>query len=135
MNEGSRTRFINVDLDLASAQELTELVQAFKPGASPLNCWQVADTYFANLELSTDPINPTDAESAIRRFVALIDTLPPGARALWNDASKRDFSIGVDAGSSPSTFELALNPEVLELAARVRARIVFVVYVHPAEHG
>ena len=128
MNE-SLTRFINVDLDLSSAHELTDLVQAFEPHAFTLNCWQDENTFFASLELASDPI---DAESAIRRFVSLIESLPPKARNSWNEASKRDFSIGIDAGSSPSTFEAALSPEVLELAVRVRARITFVVYVHPA---
>jgi hypothetical protein len=50
--------------------------------------------------------------------------------SLWNRASRRDFSIGVESGSKASTFEVALTPAVLALAAEVVARIVFTVYVH-----
>jgi hypothetical protein len=87
----------------------------------------VDDGHFANLELATQP---TEAEAAIRSFVNLVHNLPPRARELWNEASRRDFSIGVEAGSNPSSFELALTPAVLALAAEVGARIVFVVYVN-----
>ncbi|HEX7604904.1 MAG TPA: hypothetical protein VF316_24965, partial [Polyangiaceae bacterium] len=102
-----------------------------EPGAFALNCTAERDGYFANLELASQP---TDAESALRSFVRLVDELSPRARQLWNQTSKRDFSIGVQAGSVPWSFELALTPDVLALVAGVGARIVFVVYAHaPAE--
>ena len=126
MNDGTKTHFLNVDLELRATKELTELVQAFEPGATALNCMPLDDGYLANLELDTQP---TEAEAAIRSFIKLIERLPTRARELWNNASSRDFSIGVQAGSTPSSFDLALTPEVLGLAADVRARITFVVYV------
>jgi hypothetical protein len=51
-------------------------------------------------------------------------------RALWDETSTRDFAIGVEAGSIASSFELALTPDTLRLAAEVGARVVFVVDVH-----
>jgi hypothetical protein len=38
MKDENVTRFLNVDLDLLAKQDLTELVQAFEPGASALHC-------------------------------------------------------------------------------------------------
>jgi hypothetical protein len=125
MKDAKRTEFLNVDLDLLAKHDLTELVQAFESGADALHCEAVENGYRANLELSSQP---TDAEAAIRSFVDLIRDLPPGARALWNETSKRDFSIGVQAGSLPHSLEFALTPAVLALAVEVGARIVFVVY-------
>lgn len=127
MKDGTRTHFLNVDLDLVAKQDLAELVRAFEPGAHALHCMPTEEGYMANLELSTQPSEP---EAAIHDFVGLIEKLAPEARGLWNAASKRDFSIGVEAGSLPSNFELALTPAVLKLAAEVGARITFVVYVH-----
>jgi len=133
MNDGTKTHFLNVDLELHATKELTELVKAFEPGTMALSCMAVEDGYLANLELANQP---TEAEAAIRSFVHLIETLPPRARELWNQASTRDFSIGVEAGSTPSNFEIALTPAVLRLAAEVGARITFVVYVNaPAPIG
>jgi len=103
------------------------LVRALDPGAFALNCFRVDDGYFTNLELDDQP---KSAAEAIRGFVDLIDRLPPNIRSVWDAASKRDFSIGINAGSEPCHFEMALEPAVLELAARVGARIVLVVYVH-----
>jgi hypothetical protein len=130
MNDQTKTHFLNVDLELRSKHELTELVQAFEPGAMALSCMAIEDGYLANLELDTQP---TEAEAAIRSFVNLIEMLPPRARDLWNEASMRDFSIGVEAGATPSHFEFALTPAVLKLAANVGAQITFVVYVHAPE--
>jgi hypothetical protein len=126
MKDETRTHLLNVDLEVRGAQELDELVSALEPDAIALNCMAFENGYLANLELVTQP---TDAEAAIRSFVALIERLPPRAGELWNDAAVRDFSIGVQAGSTASSFELALTPAVLKLAADVRARITFVVYV------
>jgi hypothetical protein len=127
MTDDSRTHFLNVDLELLAKQDLTALVQAFEPGASAINCIAVENGYFVNLELD---IQPSEPEAAIRSFVDLVEKLPPPARVLWDETSKRDLSIGVQAGSTPSSFEVALTPAVLKLAADVGARIVFVVYVH-----
>jgi hypothetical protein len=127
MKDGTETHFLNVDLELRAERELTELVQAFEPGAMALNCMALDDGYLANLELATQP---TEAEAAIRSFVNLIDKLPERARVLWNEASRRDFSIGIEAGSTPSSFELALTPAVLKLAADVGARITVVIYAY-----
>ena len=126
MDDGTKTHLLNVDLELRATGDLTELVQAFEPGATALNCMALDDGYLANLELDTQP---TVAESAIRTFINLIERLPPRARELWNNASSRDFSIGVQAGSTTSSFELALTPDVLRLTADVGARVTFVVYV------
>jgi hypothetical protein len=122
--------FLNVDLDLRATYDLAELVAAFEPGASALECMPLEGGFFANLELDTDPATP---EAAIHGFVALVKRLPPRARALWSEASQRAFSIAFEAGSSPSPFELALSPDVLRLAADVGAHVVFVVY--PREYG
>jgi hypothetical protein len=124
MKDDTKTHFLNVDLELRAAHELTELVQAFEPGAMALNCMAIEGGYMANLELATEP---RDAEAAIRSFVDLIDKLPRRARVLWNETSRREFSIGVQAGSTPPSFELALTPAVLKLAADVGARITLVV--------
>lgn len=127
MTDATKTELLNVDLELRADQDLTELVQAFEPCASALNCRADREGYFANLELASQP---TDAESALRSFVRLVDQLPPRARGLWNQASKRDFSIGVQAGSVPRSFDVALTPDVLSLVAGVGAWIVVVVYAH-----
>lgn len=99
MNDGATTHFLNVDIELRATGPLTELVQALEPGATALNCKAFEDGYLANLELATQHTEP---EVAIRSFVDLIRKLTPRARELWNEASRRDFSIGVSGGDPSS---------------------------------
>jgi hypothetical protein len=127
MKDRTKTYFRNVDLEVRSMEDLTELVRALEPGVTELSCMPLDEGYLANVELASQP---TEADKAIRSFVGLIEQLPPRARDLWNRASVRDFSIGIEALPTPSTFEIVLPPEVLKLAADLRARITFVVYVH-----
>jgi hypothetical protein len=128
----TKTRFINVDLDVRAKTDLAALVPAFEPGAYVLGCTKVKGGYFANWELAGQPLEPN---IAIRRFVKLIEALAPKTRAIWNRASKREFSIGVEAGRLPASTEFALNPSTLKLAAGVGAGVVFVVYVREDGKG
>jgi hypothetical protein len=126
MARRAKTRFINVDLDVRAKTDLAGLVPAFEPGAYVLGCMPVKGGYFANWELAGQPCEPN---VAIRRFVRLIEALPPKARGIWNRASKREFSIGVEAGRLPGSVEFALRSTTLKLAASVGAGVTFVVYV------
>src|SRR5262252_6762466 len=112
MRDETKTYFRNVDLEVRSTEDLTELVRALEPGVIELSCMPLEEGYLANLELASQP---TEADAAIRSLVGLIEQLPARARDLWNRASMRDFSIGIEAGPTPSTFELVLPPEVLKL--------------------
>jgi hypothetical protein len=125
----SRTHFLNVDLDLRSAVDLTELARALEPDALTLMCGPVDDGYRASFEIAG---HATDAASTVRRLVALVNALPPRARGLWDQAT-RDFSIGLRAGSQPSTFELGLPPDVVQLVAALGASLSVAIYVEPRE--
>jgi hypothetical protein len=128
----AKTHFLNVDLDIRAKEDLAGLVRAFEPRAFALNCAAVEDSYFASLELASQPTEP---DAAIIHFVRLIEALPPDARAVWDGAFKKDFSIGVEAGGTPHSTEFALTPTALKLAAAVGAGIAFLVYAAEDERG
>ena len=125
MTSGDQTRFHNVDLDVYATYDLAALAADLEPGAMLLSSDERDGTYRASFELQ---VQPTDAEPAIRAFAALIEQLPPTARALWDGAARREFSIGIGAGDSPHSFHLVLSPAVLKLASDVGAAVEFVVY-------
>jgi hypothetical protein len=125
----TETCFLNVDLDLRSTVDLTELARALEPGALTLACRAVDGGYVASFEIAG---HATDAESTIRRLLALVDALPSQARLLWNQ-TERDFSIGLRAGSRESRFELALPPDVVKLVAGIGASLSVTVYVDPSD--
>lgn len=123
------TGFLNVDLDIVAARDLLPLVHALAPNVFDLYTGRVGGRYETHLELAArGPRQPKNAQATIDRFVNLLAGLPPRARRMWNNAIRRDFNIGIQGGTSPRAFELALEPATLKAVARLRARIVVTVY-------
>jgi hypothetical protein len=127
--EGEPTSFLNVDLDLRSRMPLDALVRAFGRRVVALYVGQEGRGYGAHLELAAAL---TDADRAIRRFVQLVDELPPSARRLWTGAQVREFNVGIQAGTHPHAFALNLQPSTLRALARVGARVGITVYAASA---
>jgi hypothetical protein len=125
--EGNRdaTHFLNVDLDLHSKTDLEPLVSALGRKVLKLHVGRIGLTYCVHLEVER---RTKDADSTIRAFCALIKSLPSSERELWNAATKRDFNIGVQAGTHPFSHEIVLASETVKSASELCARIVFTVY-------
>jgi hypothetical protein len=121
----SETTFLNVDLDIWSKSPLDELVDAFGRKACVLHVGKEGRRYSAHLELAASPRN---ADQAITRFVGLVEALPRAARALWNRAQIREFNVGIQAGTTPYSYELRLQPTTLLSLARIDARLGVTVY-------
>ena len=123
------TSFLNVDLDVAGREDLAPLAKALHPAIFELYTGRGRSGFETHLELaSRSSARLSDADATISGFVALLTTLPPGARRLWNRARRRDFNIGIQSGTQPYAFELFLRPETLQAVARLRARVVVTVY-------
>ena len=121
----SITHFLNVDLDIYSRSDLQPLVSALGKKVIVLHAGRDKRTFSAHLELAR---NARNADAAISAFCVLIESLGPRERALWNASKIRDFSIGVQAGDHPRACEFALAAATLKAAAKLGARVSFVVY-------
>jgi hypothetical protein len=120
------THFLNVDVDVWSKSDLQPLVAAL--GRKILVHYVGADPTEQSAHFSLATAHGKDADTIIRRLVALIEHLPARARQLWNRARARDFNIGIQAGITPFSHEIPLQPSTLERVARVRGRIVITTY-------
>ena len=129
MNQSARTarqtRFLNVDLDIYSRQNLRPLVAALGKSVYPLHVGREGRLWSAHLELSEAP---RDADAAIRKFSALILLLPKKPREFWDSAETRNFNIGIQAGSKGKAREFKLSPRAMREASSVTARVVVTVY-------
>jgi hypothetical protein len=124
------THFLNVDLDIYSKADLQPLVAALGKKVMVLYVGRIKQTHSAHLELTKIT---KSADTTIRGFCSLIETLPRMERDLWNAAKVRDFNIGVQAGTEPLSTEFALATETLRAAHKLGARIIFTIYA--AERG
>jgi hypothetical protein len=119
------TTFLNVDLDVVSAEDLTPLAEALAPRLHALHVGRVGRWHRATFELRGQPRTP---DAAIRRMVAAIDRLPPRERTRWRRATRRDFDVGIQAALRPHARAYAIEPATVALTARVGARLVVTVY-------
>ena len=119
------TYFLNVDLDVFSRSSLEPLKVAFGSKVIPMFVGRDGRRHRATFELNA---NPKSGDAMIVAFVRLVKNLPRSARAIWNDAYRRDFNLGVQAGFEPRSYELSLRPETLKLVSSVNARVVLTIY-------
>ena len=121
-----RTHFLNVDLDVFSRSPLDALAASFAGKAFPLYVGRRGNRYCAHFELSAS--NRKSADTRIIGLLRLVKSLPRAARVVWNQAYRRDFNIGIQAGKTPHCYEVPLNPETLKLVSSVGARVVVTIY-------
>lgn len=119
------TIFLNVDLDVWSRASLNDLVTAFGRKVVVLSVGKEGRQHGAHLEVAA---SPRDADRAIRRFVTLVDNLPRSARKIWDKARVRQFNVGLQAGTNPPAYEVALQPATVEAVAKIGAQIAFTIY-------
>jgi hypothetical protein len=123
------THFLNVDLDIYSDRDLKPLVSGFGQMVNVLYVGRDRGKYSAHLEIAG---RTNTADSTIRRFCRLIEGLPERARLLWNDATVRSFSIGVQAGTRPNPRDFRIRQSRVKAVSEVGAEIVLTIYA-PAE--
>ena len=104
MERPGESSFLNVDLDVAAPCDLAPLVEAL--GDQVLNMYAgPTDTGFeAHLELSGEVVMPASADIAIRGFITLLTALPQSARTIWGRATRKEFNIGIQGGTTPRAF-------------------------------
>jgi hypothetical protein len=119
--------YVNTDLDLKSAEDLTPLVAAFR-GADvfALHVTLGDDgAWFAVLETETQHDEP---EPNIAAMVAVAEALPDELKSAWARCTVREFNIGYDCGTHPWAFAQALSPELLKRVAAVGASVRITLY-------
>jgi len=120
--------FMNVDLDVESAEELRPLIDAMEPHAYSLERPPGQASFEVN-----EP-SPNDPEVVILEFVRIVRLLPPDARQAWDAASRRVFDIGLQSGRHPLLQSYNIGIETLRAAAEIGASIAVTIYaLDPAE--
>jgi hypothetical protein len=121
-------RYLNTDLDLVAARDLTPLAEALSAqGVRPL--YGVThgedERWYATFE--TDEQHATPEESMVAMLDA-IESLPGPARTLWKKCSLREFNIGYDCGDHPWAFNNGLSNGTLIRAGAAGATLRITLY-------
>jgi len=121
------TAFLNVDLDLRAQSGLEELLKSL--GSSVVVLHQ--SKHEASVELVSEF---GTLEETAANFVALIESLSPRARNIWDEFESRTLNVGIQAGSEPHAASFEISSETIASLARAKVAVIFTVYAPPAHH-
>jgi hypothetical protein len=119
--------YLNTDLDLTSADDLTALAAAFEAGGvPPLHVTQGDDgRWYATFETREQHSEP---EPNIAAMLAVVESLGPALRSVWAGCSRRELNIGYDCGLGPWAFNQGLSAGLLGRMAAVGASLRITLY-------
>ena len=134
VNREGETSFLNVDLDIWSRRPLEPLVEALGKKILVHHVGKEGRRQGAHLSLSRCG---QSADARTRALARLVEKLPKAARKLWDDATAREFNVGIQAGLTPFSHEIRLSAETLEMVARLGGSVVVTTYAPytPANGG
>lgn len=120
-------QYLNTDLDLISADDLTALAAAFEAARiTPLDVWRGEDgLWYARFE--TDEQH-TEPEPNIAAMLAVVESLASPLRSIWAGCTLREFNIGYDCGLEPWAFNQGLSAELLGRMAAAGASVRVTLY-------
>ena len=123
----NRICYLNTDLELVCADELTEFAAAFKAsGARPLHVTKGDDgTWYATIETHEQHAEP---DPNIAQLLTIIESLAEPLLNLWMHCTLREFNIGYDCGAEPWAVNQALSSDVLGRIASVGATLRITLY-------
>jgi hypothetical protein len=121
----SRTKFLNVDLDISSREDLAPVAAALRSRLIVMHVGRIRNRYHASFELRTQPRSP---DLAIRRLARAVQSLPVRQQARWRRAITRDFNIGIQAAEEPHCSEFPVAAPTVAMVAKLGGRLVVTVY-------
>lgn len=133
--------YLNTDLDLTSADDLTALAVAFKAGGVPPLHVTPGDNglWYACFETDDTYVEP---EPNIAAMLKVVEKLVPTLRTVWDHCMRREFNVGYDCGSEPWAFNQGVSAELLGRMAAVGASLRITLYpdrentnIHPPVKG
>jgi hypothetical protein len=121
-------KFLNVDLEIAGRSKLDPLAKELSPRMFALYRGHEDKLDRAHYQTRAQH---DDAETCIRAMLRVLHRLSPKARRCWRAATVRDFSVGVQSGAKPFSFEVPISAATLADVAKLGGRIVLTVYAPP----
>lgn len=123
------TRFLNVDLELVSTEELGPLLAHLANSTYTLRDSVDSGKRTVWLELAREP---RDADAAIRDFMSLVEALQTDLRRTWDACEDRCLNVGVQGGFMPNASAFRISASAIAALAATSTRLEFTVYAAEA---
>jgi hypothetical protein len=130
MNEDqSIISYLNTDLDLICARDLTPLTSALDArGVRPLSVDQGGEGLWYSILEITNEAEPDEPETTICAMLDAIEAIDGEAKEIWMNCIKREFNVGYECGDEPWAFNQGLTNSTLKRMASVGASFRITLY-------
>jgi len=128
----TQTRYVTVDL-VVKGNHSTEKISAFLDARDyyvQRHEWDDDNKWYLNISCPCDFEN---ADQCIDQYCADLEELTDHAKAEWDQASFREFSVGYHVAGEPSCFENHLSEKTIRRVTNLRAGIGISLYPHPED--
>lgn len=124
--------YLNTDLDLTSANDLTSLTVALeKKGMFALHSARGEDgVWYATFEID---YQSTEPEQTISAMLTAIESLRKPLRTIWSGCKSREFDIGYECCGKPRQLRQGISCELLARMATVEAALRITLYAPARE--
>jgi hypothetical protein len=126
MSNLDASRFITVDLEIFSRQDLKPLVDALSPKLSV----SYLDEEFNLNKAYLGWVWPQfkSPEDGILRICRLVQRLGAAEQKLWDSAKSRSFDIGFSSPSKETYYWSAISSKAIRAAAELNIQIAITIY-------
>ncbi len=118
-------RFINVDLELRSANVLDSLVSVLESKLTVLHHGDVDGDHFASFEVPGP--GPDEPDACCRILLDVLENLSAGARRSLKACDSISFALGFEGGDSVLS-NAAVDGETLRRIANLKASLTITIY-------
>ena len=115
--------FLNIDLDIESNQDLSEIVAGFGDRVVVQRNERVGGVNHASFSTGYSEEN-----EIIQEYCALVNGLKPVAREVWDNCAKRVFDIGYESGETPNNFHSEIKAGSIEALAKIGGSVIVTIY-------
>ena len=119
--------YLNTDLDLVSADDLTELAGVFEAAEGHMGHVTHGENglWYAMFEVWSELNEP---ERHISLMLLVVESLAPELRRVWDNCSLKEFNLGYDCGDEPWAFNQGLSAALTGRMAAAQASFRLTLY-------
>ena len=124
----SPPRFLTLDVDVISKEDLAPLAKYFEEQALVLGLSKIEDRYHLGLEPGYLCEEENTPENCAKFFIEMGSIFSEELAGLWSRAESRVFDFGFDSGEVKPYYRSEISPDILGKIASVGASIAVSIY-------
>ena len=120
-------RFLNVDLEIESAENLQPVIDDLGENVSVLHHGDNGSGFnFVSFEVK--PSGERDVDGIILSFCLFIENFSNETKAIWDKCHSKRFDAGFQSGEFPRSYKTEIRADTVERVAKIGASIAITVY-------